>query len=208
MANGGWTTQHVVADLPPAYRDAYREFNRAPMLVVNVALKQWRFMYDQGITAVNYRDRFGFACNVRQSMIDGEYHPPLHPDQPTILTFYVSFSKPGMPLRDQTAAGRTELLATAYKDYERQIREQLVRLFGQFGFDPRRDIAGIVLNRWGHAYVCPAPGFYFGRDGKPAPSDVIRKPLGRVAFANAELHGHQNWRDAVTEGRRAVGQLT
>src|SRR5260370_25956469 len=25
MANGGWTTQHVVADLPPAYRDAYRE---------------------------------------------------------------------------------------------------------------------------------------------------------------------------------------
>ena len=26
---------------------------RAPMLVVNVALRQWRFLYDQGITAAS-----------------------------------------------------------------------------------------------------------------------------------------------------------
>jgi hypothetical protein len=25
------------------------------------------------------------------------------------------------------------------------------------GFDPRRDIASIILNRWGHAYVKPQP---------------------------------------------------
>ena len=35
-------------------------------------------------------------------------------------------------------------------------------LFGSAGFDARRDIAGIVLNRWGHAYIAPQPGFYFG----------------------------------------------
>ena len=75
------------------------------------------------------------------------------------------------------------------------------------GFDPRADIAGIILNRWGHAYVCPAPGFYFGRNGKPAAPDVLRQPVGRVAFANSELHGHQNWRDATAEGKRAVEQL-
>jgi hypothetical protein len=28
-----------------------------------------------------------------------------------------------------------------------------------------------------------------------------------VAFANAELHGHQNWLDATAEGKRAVEQL-
>ena len=196
----------VMADLPATYREAYRELVRAPMLVVNVALKNWRSLYDAGITAASYRDQFGFSCNLRQSMIAGDYHPPLHPDKPTVLTFYVSFSKPGMPLREQTVTARNELLATSYREYERRIREQLVRLFGGLGFDPRRDIAGIVLNRWGHAYVCPSPGFYFGRDGKPAAPDVIRQPVGRVGFANSELHGHQNWVDAVAEGRRAAEQ--
>ena len=76
------------------------------------------------------------------------------------------------------------------------------------GFDARADIGGIILNRWGHAYVCPAPGFYFGRDGKPAAPAVLRQPIGRVAFANAELNGHQNWLDATAEGKRAAEQLT
>jgi len=64
-----------------------------------------------------------------------------------------------------------------------------------------------VLNRWGHAYVCPPPGFYFNRNGKVAPPDVIRQPFGRIAFANSELHGHQNYYDALLEGRRAAEQL-
>ena len=71
MANGGWSTQHVVRDLPAEYRAAYQWFPRAPMMVVNVAFKQWRFMYDQGYTAVNCRDKLGFACNLRQNMIVG-----------------------------------------------------------------------------------------------------------------------------------------
>ena len=41
----------------------------------------------------------------------------------------------------------------------------------------------IILNRWGHAYLNPQPGFFFGKSGKPAPSDVLRAaPFGRIAF--------------------------
>jgi spermidine dehydrogenase len=207
MANGAWVSQHIVADVPASHREAFADFVRAPMLVVNVALRRWRFMYDLGLTAASYRDKFGFTCNIRQSMVVGDYRPPLHPDQPTILTFYIPFEKPGRELTAQAVAARTEMLATSYREYEVKLREQLVRLFGRAGFDPRADIAGIILNRWGHAYVCPAPGFYFGRNGKPAAPDVLRQKIGRVAFANAELNGHQNWLDAVGEGRRAVEQL-
>ena len=103
--------------------------------------------------------------------------------------------------------GRAELFATSFKQYERAFRQQLGDMFAGSGFDPRRDIAGIILNRWGHAYVCPAPGFYFGRDGKPAAPEVLRRPIARIAFANSELNGHQNWRDATAEGKRAVEQL-
>jgi len=207
MANGAWTSQYIVADVPDSYRAAFTDFVRAPMLVVNVALKRWRPMYDLGVTAASYRDKFGFSCNIRQSMVVGDYRPPLHPDKPTVLTFYVPFERPGGSIREQASAARTEMLGTSYRDYELRIREQLVRLFGRAGFDPRADIAGVILNRWGHAYVCPAPGFYFGRNGKPAAPAVLRQPVGRVAFANAELNGHQNWLDATGEGKRATEQL-
>ncbi len=207
MANGAWSSQHIVADVGDAHRAAFTDFVRAPMLVVNVALRRWRFMYDLGITAASYRDGFGFSCNIRQSMVAGDYRPQLHPDRPTVLTFYVPFDRAGASLKDQAVSARTELLGSSYRDLERRIREQMVRLFSRGGFDARADIAGIVLNRWGHAFVCPAPGFYFGRNGKPAAPDVLRQAVGRVAFANAELHGHQNWRDATAEGKRAVEQL-
>jgi spermidine dehydrogenase len=140
-------------------------------------------------------------------MVAGSYRPPLDPDKPTLLTFYIPFERPGASLREQAVAARTELLGTSYRDFELRIREQMARLFGRGGFDPRRDVAGIVLNRWGHAYVCPAPGFYFGRNGRPAAPEVLRRPIGRVSFANAELNGHQNWADATIEGRRAAQQL-
>ncbi len=110
MAGGGWSSQYMVADIGQEYREAFEDFVRAPMLVVNVALRRWRALYDLGITAASYRDRFGFCCNLRQSMVVGDYRPPLHPDKPTILTFYVPFERPGGSIREQAASARTELL--------------------------------------------------------------------------------------------------
>jgi spermidine dehydrogenase len=99
------------------------------------------------------------------------------------------------------------VLSTSFADYELQIREHMVRLFGDAGFNPVTDIAGLVLNRWGHAYLNPGPGFMFGRDGAAAPPDVIREPFGRVAIGHSELDGHQSWTGAAAEGRRAVEAL-
>jgi spermidine dehydrogenase len=189
------------------YRLAYQQFHRSPMLVVNVALTNWRFLYKLGLTACRWFDGFGFCCNIRQPMIVSDYRPPLDPERPTILTFYVPFYYPGKPIHEQGVQGRNELFSTSYADYERQIREQMIRLFGGAGFNPRKDIAGIILNRWGHAYVDPQPGFYFGRDGAPAPRDILRKRYGRIGFAHSEMNGHQNWSGAAMEGRHAMGQL-
>ena len=81
-------------------------------------------------------------------------------------------------------------------------------MFGPYGFDANRDIAGIILNRWGHAYLSPQPGFFFGKDGKPGPGDVLRHtPFGRIAFANSDLAGIMDHRTSIQEARRAVEQL-
>ena len=72
-----------------------------------------------------------------------------------------------------------ELFSTSYADYEQRIIAQMLRLFGSAGFKPKTDIAGIVLNRWGHAYSVPYPGFYGGDSQQPAPRDIIRISISR-----------------------------
>jgi spermidine dehydrogenase len=111
-------------------------------------------------------------------------------------------------LEEQQNAGRAELLSTSYRDYERRVREQLTEMFAASGFDAKRDIAGIVLNRWGHAYCSPQPGFFFGQDGQPAKREILRRaPFGRIAFANTDLSGDPGHATAIEEGQRAAAQL-
>ncbi|MBI5205035.1 MAG: NAD(P)-binding protein [Nitrospirae bacterium] len=207
MASGSRLSRKVVADLPSSYKDAYDGFHVSPILVVNVALNNWRFLYRLGFTACKWFDGFGFGCNIRKPMYAGNYKPPLHPDKPAILTFYVSFHQPGLAIEEQGESGRRKLLGTSYSEFESQVVGQMKRLFADAGFKAEDNIAGIILNRWTYAYVNPQPGFYFGKDGKPAPRDVIRKPHGRVAFAHSELNGHQHWLAAIDEGKRAARQV-
>lgn len=207
IASGSWVSRRMVRDLPGDYKEAFTYFYHSPVLVVNVALIHWRFLYELGLTACRWFDGFGFSCNIRQPMIVGDYRPPLHPDKPIIMTFYVPFYYPGLTIHEQGVRGRTELLSMSYSDYESKIREQMVRLFSKAGFDHKKDIAGIILNRWGHAYVNPQPGFYYGRNGNPAPRDVIRKRFGRIAFGHSEFNGHQHWVGAIEEGKRATKQV-
>jgi spermidine dehydrogenase len=207
MASGGWVNRHVIRDLPDAYNRAYDAFTHSPVLVANVALTNWRFLERLGIAAAIWSEGFGFTCNIRRPMVVGGKSQPLHPDQPIVLTFYAPIFKPGLPAKQQGIVGRTEMLTTSFTDYELQIREQMTAMFSSGGFDPINDIAGIILNRWGHAYVAPGPGFHFGTNGAAAPPDVIREPIGRIAIGHSELRGHQNWTGAAAEGRRAVESL-
>jgi len=207
MASGGWVNRHILKDLPPDYHRAYSEFGHSAVLVANVALTNWRFLQRLGISAAIWSKGFGFSCNIRRPMVIGNKSQPLHPDKPIVMTFYAPIFKPGLARKEQGFAGRAEILSTSFSDYERQIREQMTMMFSHGGFDPAKDIAGIILNRWGHAYVNPGLGFRFGMNGNIAPPDVIREPYGRIAIGHSELRGHQYWSGAAGEGRRAVEAL-
>ena len=207
MASGGWVNRHVVADLPNEHQAAYETFQHAPILVANVGLRNWRFLERLGIAACMYEGDLGFSCNIRRPMYAGDHRPVFGPDHPAIMTFYITFEEPGLSAAEQGIVGRTELLSTPFMEYERRLREQMFTLFGDAGFDPAEDIQGLVLNRWGHAYLAPGPGFFFGQNGISAPPDVIREPIGRISIGHSELQGHQNWTGAAAEGRRALEQV-
>jgi spermidine dehydrogenase len=208
MAGGGWATQLVVRDLPKTHRDAYAEFHRMPCMLANVAVRNWRFMHKLGFASASWYEGLGSFTSVRKVPVFSTDAKTIGPDSPTVLTFKVLYLSPGLSLQEQGTRGRTELLSTSFRDSERKIREQLTEMFAASGFDARREIAGIILNRWGHAYLAPQPGFFFGKDGQPAPREVLRRaPFGRISFANTELSGAMDHKTAVLEAHRAVGQL-
>jgi spermidine dehydrogenase len=208
MAGGSWTTRHIVKDLPSTHREAYAQFHRSPCLVASVAVRNWRFLYDRGISECRWFEGIGSYLAVRRVATFGPVAPTISPDSPVALTLKILFSYPGETLEAQVARGRAELLGTPYREYETRIREQLTAMFGASGFDAKRDMAGLILNRWGHAYLTPQPGFFFGGDGRPAPGEVLRSnPVGRVAFANSDVTGIMDHRASIMEADRAVRQV-
>ncbi|HJQ52494.1 MAG TPA: NAD(P)-binding protein [Gemmatimonadaceae bacterium] len=208
MANGSWTTKHIVHDLPVAHREAYAQFYRSPCLMANVAVRNWRFLYKMGLSGCRWFGGLGDYFNVKKAALIGSEPRTIDPDSPTVLTIKVLFAQPGLPIGEQGARGRAKLLGTSFAQYEKAFREQMADMFAPGGFDPRRDIAGIIFNRWGHAYVNPQPGFFFGLNGKPAPRDILRgRPHGRIAFANTDLAGASDHRNSIREADRAVQQL-
>jgi spermidine dehydrogenase len=210
LAGGGWSARHVVRDLASDYREAYDNFCYSAVLVANVAVRQWRYLYKLGVSGGRWFGEQGFLGDWTEVVKLPTFGSgkTIGPDSPTVLTLYAPLFYPGLPTADQGHKGRAELFSTSFRDYERRIREQFNEMFSRSGFDPRRDVAGIILNRWGHAFCNTQPGFFFGKRGKPAPRDVIRnKAFGRIAFAHTDLAGFPYHVGSVTEAHRAVGQL-
>ena len=205
---GGWSTWRVVTDLPQQHREAYQQFFRMPCLVASVALTNWRFLAKQGLSEASWYEGLGNSFAVRRMPSYVVGNTPLSPDNPTVLTMKIYFTQPGVPLQQQGIMGRTKMLSTPFSDYEKTLRAQFQLMFGRWGFDAKRDIAGVILNRWGHAYLCAQPGFFFGSDSKPAPREILRRaPFNRIAFANSDLSGIMDHRASIDEAQRAVTQL-
>jgi spermidine dehydrogenase len=139
----------------------------------------------------------------------GGYKFPSKPEEPAVLFLLRTPCKPGLPMRDQFRAGRTELLRTPFSTFERNIRDQLGRMLGQTGFDPAKDIEGITVNRWAHGY---AYGYnpLFDPDWKPGeePWVIGRKPFGRITIANSDSAATAFTDAAIDQAWRAVGELT
>lgn len=209
MAGGSWTTKHIVRDLPESHREAYAQFYRSPCMMANVAVRNWRFLYNMGLSGCRwFGGAVGDYLEVRKLALTGTVDPTISPDSPIVLSLKVLYPYPGLSTEEQGNRGRAELLSTSFHVYEQRIRQQFTDMFAKSGFDAQRDIAGIILNRWGHAYLSPQPGFFFGKDGKPAPRETLRKaPFGRIAFANTDLAGAMDHRFSILEAQRAVNQL-
>ena len=108
----------------PEYREAMNHFHHAPMLTVNVAVRNWKFLEKLGIASARWFEGFGWWVSLRRNLeIPGQVTQPLDPSKPTVLTMYNPFPLPGVPFPQQCTHARMQLFNMSYAQIEAAVRE-------------------------------------------------------------------------------------
>ncbi|MFK7830672.1 MAG: FAD-dependent oxidoreductase [Congregibacter sp.] len=200
-------------ELPQTQREAMSLQVKTPILYTSVALANWR--------AWKNMELGGFVapgCYHINAMLDfpvdiGGYQYAKSPDDPVVVHMerFPHSTEPGLSTRDRLRAGRHELLSTPFASIEASIREQLGEALAPGGFDARRDIAGITVNRWAHGYSYGYGGldddYYDDSEDLRYPHMQARKPYGRIAIANSDAAASAMMEAAIEQAHRAVHEL-
>ncbi|MEO5830385.1 MAG: NAD(P)-binding protein [Rhodanobacter sp.] len=200
---------YICQELPDWQKQALRYQVHAVNLWVNVWLRNWHAFKKAGACFINAPNGYYSQILLECPVDIGGYKRSVSPDEPTVLTMLRVFETPGIPLKDQYRIARSEMYATDFETYEFNVRDQLTRMLGPYGFDARRDIAGITLNRWGHGYSYMYSSVFdeFLDRGEQPPHERARMPYGNIAIANCDAAARDTTPDSIDQARRAVSEL-
>jgi spermidine dehydrogenase len=199
---------YLCPELPEAQKAALSFLVKAPLVYTHVAINNWVAFSKLGIRQIVSPASYHTYTTLDFPVSLGKYQFPSKPEEPAVLFMLRTPCKPGMPVRDQNRAGRTELLQTPFSKFERNIREQLGRMLGGAGFDPARDIAGITVNRWAHGYAYTPFGLDVP-DWKEGEQPWVkgRQAFGNITIANSDAGASAYTDVAIDQAFRAVNEL-
>jgi len=199
---------YLCPELPEKQKEALSYLVKAPLVYTHVALRNWTSFAKLNVRHIVAPGGFHTYTALDFPVSIGQYRFPSKSEEPAVLFMLRTPCKPGLPQRDQNRAGRAELLQTPFSKFERNIRDQLGRMLGGAGFDPAKDIEGIIVNRWAHGYAF-TPNALFDPDWKEGeqPWVVGRKPFGKIAIANSDAGASAYTDVAIDQAWRAVGEL-
>ncbi|KQN97358.1 MULTISPECIES: NAD(P)-binding protein [Stenotrophomonas] len=200
---------YICPELPEWQKEALRYQVHAANLWVNVWLNNWQAFKKAGTCFINAPNGYYSQILLECPVDIGGYVRSASPDEPTVLTMLRVFETPGIPVKDQYRVARAEMYATDFETYELNVREQLTRMLGPHGFDARRDIAGITVNRWGHGYSYMYSSVFddFLERGEQPPHERARMPYGNIAIANCDAAARDTTPDSIDQAHRAVCEL-
>jgi spermidine dehydrogenase len=199
---------YLCPELPESQKESLAYLVKAPLVYTHVTLRNWNSFSKLGIRQIVAPASYHTYTTLDFPVSLGKYEFPSKPDEPAVLFMLRTPCKPGLPMKDQNRAGRTELLQTPFAQFERNIRDQLGRMLGGAGFDPANDISGITVNRWAHGYAY-TPNALFDpawKDGEQ-PWILGRKPFGRITIANSDAGANAYTDVAIDQGLRAVDEI-
>lgn len=200
---------YLCPSLPEKQKEALSYLVKRPIVYSRVAIKNSQAFAKLGIHQIVAPGSYHTHTALDFPVSLGGYEFPKSPNDPAVLFMLRVPCKPGLPQREQSRAGRAELLQTPFALYESRIRDQLQRMLGSAGFNAAKDIKGITVNRWAHGYAF-APNALFDPDWKDGEQPWIagRKPFGKITIANSDAGAHAFMDVAIDQAHRAVMELT
>jgi spermidine dehydrogenase len=199
---------HLIPALPDAQKEALAMSVKAPLVYVNVAIRNWQAFSTLGIQQIYSPNAFFPVVKLDYPVALGGYRNPQSPDEPMVLHLVHVPNTPNEGLNDvdQFRMGRQKLLEMTFEDFEKKTVDQLDRMLGAGGFQSSRDIAAITVNRWPHGYAY----FFntlFGDEPDPMPYEAARAKFGNVTIANSDAGWNAYFHEAIDQAWRAVSEL-
>jgi spermidine dehydrogenase len=200
---------YIAQELPDAQKEALASAQKVPLLYTNVLLRNWTSFQKLSANTIYAPSMYFSAVTLDLPVSIGGYECTKKPDEPIVIHMMKAACKPGHPAREQHRLGRIQLYMTTFETYERNIREQLLRMLGAGGFDPAHDILEITVNRWPHGYAYEYNSLFdkFWLEGGEQPCHVARKPFGRITVANADADAYAYTDCSIDQAYRAVGEM-
>ena len=209
MACWNMMIPYVCPELPAPQKEALHYGVKVPLVYTTVAVRNWKAFEKLGVQQISAPGMYHTRVSLELPTVIGNYNAqPKSVDDPALIRMLRTPCKPGLSARDQQRAGHIELFMTPYETFERNIREQLVRMLGAGGFDPATDIDAITVNRWPHGYAYEYTSLWdeewpIGQ----RPCDIARKQFGRITIANSDAAASAYTDQAMNQAYRAVQEL-
>ena len=212
MASWNMMIPYIIPDLPAAQKTALAHNVKAPIVYTSVLVRNWKAFERLGISSVSCPTMYHDTVALPEAVDLGALRHSASPEEPIVLSLTRYPNVPGLPRKEQHRAGRAELLSTTFETFERNIRDQLARILSPGGFDPRRDILGIMVNRWGHGYSYTYNSLYDPLDWVFTETDrrpcvLARQPYGLISIANADAAASPHTDAAFLTAHWAVEQV-
>jgi len=212
MASWNMMIPYVIPELPAEQKAALADNVKAPIVYTSVLVRNWKAFEKLGISSVSCPTMYHDTVSLPEPVDLGELRHSASPEDPIVLSLTRYPNVPGLPRKEQHRAGRAELLSTTFETFERNIRDQLGRILAPGGFEPRRDILGIMVNRWGHGYsytynsLYDPPDWVFTETDR-RPCVAARRPYGLISIANADAAASPHTDAAFLTAHWAVEQV-
>ncbi len=200
---------YLCSELPKAQVEGLAYNVKIPLVYTKVALRNWTSFARLGASYVYFTNDFYKQIEFGYPVSMGGYDYPASPDDPMTLHMCHVPHFPDIQGPEQWRAGRRSLLGTPFSTYEHHAIDQIEQAVGGHGFDAKRDIAGITVNRWSHGYAY-SPDLLWEPDWPDEASKpwvIGRQPFGHIAIANSDAGAAANTDAAIYQGFRAVKDL-
>jgi spermidine dehydrogenase len=196
---------HIVPSLPDEQKSALSYPSKVPLYYTNVLVRNWEAWKTLGVREILAPNGYHTFSMLNFPVSLGQYRCPANPKEPVVLWMVRNPNKPGLPRKEQHRLGRAEMLATSFEAIEREVRSQLDRMLKPGGFDAKRVVLDMTVNRWAHGYA-----YTYDSLGDPEvaeserPHVIGRRAFGRIAIANADSGAAAFTNVAIDQAHRAV----